>query len=125
MCGCSLVTWEEDVREVNIVYLAVVSTRRGVNHAYFATVCCHASYIYIFFYFVLIILRLVLASTVSAPIAWIPTPVQLVYFLIIGCSFIKGCAVGHRLLLLEYVHVMFSANFYLKAANIGIQLGAT
>ncbi len=38
-------TREEDMREVDIVHLAVVSTRHGVNHAYFASICCDASYI--------------------------------------------------------------------------------
>lgn len=31
------------MREVDIVHLAVVSTRRAVNHAYFASICCDAS----------------------------------------------------------------------------------
>lgn len=83
-------TQEEDIREVDIVYLAVVSTSRCVNHAYFDSICCEAS----FFFFAHYPVTLASAFTVSAPNAWMLTYVQLVYLLITGCSFIKGCLWG-------------------------------
>lgn len=37
------------MRDADIVNLAVISTRRGVNHAYFASIWCDASYMFVFF----------------------------------------------------------------------------
>lgn len=44
-----------DMREVDIVLLAVAATRRGVNHAYFASICCDCIMCF-FIFFPLIIL---------------------------------------------------------------------
>lgn len=65
-----------DMREVDIVLLAVVATRRGVNHAYFASICCDRIMCFFFPHYTV---KLVLAFTVSAPVSWKPSPVQLVY----------------------------------------------
>lgn len=45
-----------DMREVDIVLLAVAATRRGVNHAYFASICCDRIMCFFCFFFPLIIL---------------------------------------------------------------------
>lgn len=62
----SFVSWEEDMRDADIVNLAVVSTRCGVNHAYFASIWCYASYIIFVAYYSV---KQVLPFSVSAPFA--------------------------------------------------------
>lgn len=104
-------TWEEDVREADIVNLAVVSTRCSVNHAYFASICSDA--LYTVWSFAHYSVKLVLAFTMCAPIAH----VELIY-LLIRRSLIKGCLVGHRLLLLKSVPVLFSGNFQLQPSLV-------
>lgn len=91
LCGVCLcvgvfVTQEDDMRGVDIVYLAAVSSRGGVNHAYLPVSAAMHHILYIIYIFAHYSVNLVPAC---APIAWMPTPVQLIYLLITGRSFIK------------------------------------
>lgn len=100
------VTWEEDMRDADIVNLAVISTRRGVNHAYFVSIWCDASYM---LFFCSLFCESGPVLFLSAPFSWMPTPIQLSYLLIIVCSVIKGCLVVQQPHLMKYVSVIFSS----------------